>query len=237
MPTATSSLVGPVRISNVWVMRDGEGRTFLVDAGHALERQTLLWGLRRLGVAGPGDLDAILLTHRHSDHAGNAAFLRERFRAPVHCHRADAVILEGEVPPPRLARRGAPIHHDALCHLEDRYPSRTTVDEAFEAGSIGLGFEAVHVGGHTEGSVMFLHEASGTLFTGDAILAGIPVQRLVRWLRLARPEYSLDVEACHRATLAFLAKGPPLKVLCAGHGPRVDRGLEGHLARLQRLGA
>ncbi|MEZ0228896.1 MAG: MBL fold metallo-hydrolase, partial [Planctomycetota bacterium] len=93
-----------VRISNVWLFETGSGR-FLIDTGHPVERPALLVELWRAGVRRPGDLDGVILTHRHSDHAGNAAWLRERFRCPVICHAADAPLLAGKERPAPLARR------------------------------------------------------------------------------------------------------------------------------------
>jgi len=222
-----------VHISNVWLLTDAGGRRFLIDSGHRLERRALARTLCAAGVDGPGDLTALLLTHRHSDHAGNAAWVRQRYGCPVVSHPADAAVLTGAAPRPRLAGRGAPLVHDALCRVEDRYPATCDIDDTFDAGTWRWGFEVIHVGGHTEGSVLLFHAPSGTLFTGDALLAGPPAQRLRTSLRLAVPAYSLDVDACHRATLRYLESDPPVQTLCAGHGPRVRRGIGERLRRLR----
>jgi glyoxylase-like metal-dependent hydrolase (beta-lactamase superfamily II) len=87
--TAWVELATSVRIANVWLLRDGE-RTFLVDTSHPVERLGLRASLWRAGVRRRGDLDGVLLTHRHSDHAVNASWLRETFDAPVFCHRFPA---------------------------------------------------------------------------------------------------------------------------------------------------
>lgn len=212
------------RISNVWLFTDTDGHRFLVDTGHRVERTILAQSLTRAGVV-RGSLTAVLLTHRHSDHAGNAAWLRDELRAPVICHAADAKKLTGNERPARLARRGANAFYDALCHVEDAFPARTSVDDVFDEGSWRWGFSVIPAAGHTEGSSMLLHEPTGTLFTGDAILAGAPVQRLHTRLSLAIPGFSEDVAACHRAVLAFLAEERPVRTLCAGHGPKVRRDL------------
>ncbi len=221
-----------VRIANVWLLRDGAGRAFLVDTGHPLERPVLLASLWRAGVRRPGDLTAVLLTHRHSDHAGNAAWLRRRFRCDVVCHEEDAPALSGACLPPRLARRGARLHEELLCRIEDRFPARSTVDETFGAGSWRHGFEVVPAPGHTEGSVLLYHAPTATLFGGDVILAGPPPLRAIERLRLAVPGFSLDVDACHQAALEFLAALPPTEVFCSGHGPAVTRRVHDKLSRL-----
>lgn len=222
-----------VRISNVWLLTDGEGRRFLVDTGYPLERPTLLLSLWRAGVRRAGDLAAVLLTHRHSDHAGNAAWLRRRFACPVVCHVDDAPALSGKSVPPRLSRRRAPLHDEILCRIEDRLPARCEVDEVFGHGAWRHGFAIVHVPGHTEGSVMLYHEPSETLFSGDAILAGPPPLRCIEWLRLAVRSYSLDVATCHERVRRYLAALPPTQTLCSGHGPPVARAHEKLLRLLE----
>lgn len=231
------SLATFVRISNVWLLSDGEGKRFLVDTGHFLERPVLLASLWRAGIRRPGDLAAVLLTHRHSDHAGNAAWLRERFRCPVVCHEADAPALGGKTVPPRLGRWRAwlnplSVHEAVLCRFEDRLPARCEVDETFGHGAWRHGFSVAHVPGHTEGSVMLHHGPSETLFSGDAILAGLPPLRCVEWLRLAVPGFSLDVATCHDHVRRYLEKLPPTSALCSGHGPPVLLDAHEKLARL-----
>lgn len=211
--------LGP-RIANVWLLEDGEGRRILVDSGHRVERRNLATSLRRAGIA-PGGLSALLLTHRHSDHAGNAAWVRDTFRCPVLCHEHEAAVLTARESARPLAGRGAGLVDDALCRVEDRFPARTPVDEVFRAGSMRWGFEVIGAAGHTAGSSLLLHEPSGTLFTGDALLAGFPVQRWATRLSLAIPAYSEDVASCHRAVIGFLREPRALRTLCAGHGPIV----------------
>lgn len=219
-------------IANTWLVTDDDGRRVLIDSGHRTERALLAAGLARLDVKRRGDLDAVLLTHRHSDHAGNASWLRERFDCAVVCHVDDRPMLEGAAPPQRLAGRGASLVHDVLCRLEDSFPASALVDRTFRDGDDELGFDVIHVGGHTEGSVLLLHRASATLFTGDALLAGPPVQRFIVRLRLAYPAYSVDASVCRANTRRYLRTRPQVTRLCAGHGPMVTSAIEARLARL-----
>ncbi len=224
-----------VHIANAWILADGEGRRFLIDTGHRLERAGLKRSLRRAGITKPGDLTAVLLTHRHSDHAGNAEWVRNRYDCPVICHESDADALSGAREPMRLSGRGAPLLHEFLCNVEDRFLARCTVDEHLTAGDWRWGFEVVHVGGHTEGSVLLLHRPTGALFTGDALLAGAPAQRVRANLQLAMPVYSVDAAACRRAVLGYLATTPDIKKLCSGHGPMVEAGLGRRLQRFRQI--
>jgi glyoxylase-like metal-dependent hydrolase (beta-lactamase superfamily II) len=226
-------LASLMRISNAWLFEVG-GRKVLVDTGHALERPLLQFSLWRAGIRRKGDLAQVILTHRHSDHAGNAAWLRRTFDCEVACHVADADALSGRSPPPSMANRGGAFHEEVLCRVEDRFPARCEVDEAFAEGPWKQGFRVIHVPGHTQGSAMLHHEPTGTLFAGDAILAGIPPLRFFEYPRLARPGFSDDVLQCHREVLRYLADLPPTDALCSGHGPPITRNTAAKLQRLRQ---
>jgi len=218
------TLLDAVWFVNVWLLED-EGRRFIIDSGHALERPLLNRALRRAGIK-PGDLTAVILTHRHSDHAGNARWIRDKFRCPVICHASDARVLSGAEPAPPLSRRGAALHEDILCRFEDVFPARSPVDDTFDkAGTWKWGFDIIPTAGHTAGSVMLYHAPSASLFSGDAILASPMLLRSVEGLRPAKTGFSLDTEACHRAVDRYLDVMPRIDTLCAGHGPAVRHGV------------
>lgn len=221
-------LVTRVRISNVWLLEEPGRAPWIVDTGHPLERPLLARALRRAGV---DRLSGVLLTHRHSDHAGNAAWLRRAFRCPVVCHPDDAPCLDGSVRPPPLARGRAPAPFEVLCRIEDRWPARTPVDEVYGPGWRG-GWEIVHAPGHTEGSSMLYHAPTGTLFSGDVLLAGIAPFRSFARPGLAVEGFSLDAEACRARVRAWLRDAPPVGALCAGHGPPVTGDVGARLRRL-----
>ncbi|MBI1948347.1 MAG: MBL fold metallo-hydrolase [Deltaproteobacteria bacterium] len=232
VPAAPGIFQVGTAVANVWLMVDGDGSRVLVDTGHRTERALLAAGLARHGVRKPGDLDLVLLTHRHCDHAGNATWLRERFDCAVACHAADRAALEGAVRPARLGGRGAPAVYDALARIEDSFPARTTVDHTFADGAVERGFEVIHVGGHTDGSVLLFHRASATLFTGDALITGPPVQRVVVRPRLAYRAFSDDASECRANTVRYLRARPRVARVCAGHGPMLTTDVDRHLSRL-----
>ncbi|MCC7071290.1 MAG: MBL fold metallo-hydrolase [Deltaproteobacteria bacterium] len=219
-------------VGNSWLLVDDDGVRVLVDSGHRAERALVVAGLARFGIVRSGDLDVVLLTHRHCDHAGNAAWLRERFDCAVACHAADRGALEGAVRAARLAGRGAPPVYEALCRVEDSFPARAVVDHTFVEGEGQHGFEVVHVGGHTEGSVLLYHQPSATLFTGDALVTGPPVQRMVVRPRLAYRSFSDDADACRANTVRYLRSRPRIARVCGGHGPMITNDVERWLERI-----
>jgi glyoxylase-like metal-dependent hydrolase (beta-lactamase superfamily II) len=226
-------LVAASIVSNVWLLTDDNNRRFLIDTGFGAERLNLWLSLARAGLNGPGDLAGIYLTHRHCDHAGNAEWLREKFRCPIYSHQNDARILSGELPAPTLGRGHGGLFDKVCCQIEDASPVRLQVDEAFATGAWRDGLHIYPAFGHTEGSVLIYHESTQTLFTGDALLAGIPPLRLFESLSLAVPAYSLDVAACHQHMLNFLRNPPDVAQLCSGHGPFVGKQVAAKLQRFQ----
>jgi len=66
---------------------EGGGARILVDAGFSC--RGLVQRLRYVGVE-PEEIDAILVTHEHSDHLGGAAAFAASFGTPIHCTRGTA---------------------------------------------------------------------------------------------------------------------------------------------------
>ncbi len=220
-------------ISNVWLFRPTAGDVVLIDTGHAVERSRLFAALRGAGISQPGDLSAVLLTHRHSDHAGNALALKRHFGCKVMAHPLDAPFLDGTRRPPKMLNRSHPLAHQAMCWMEDHFPSRCPVDVLYKDKVDAFGLRVVPVHGHTEGSVMLFHEPSGTLFSGDAIIVGIPPLRFPRRPLPAVPFYAQNLSLCDGQVLDFLKESPAIERLCAGHGPALDDHLSEHLAGLK----
>lgn len=78
-----------------WYLLERGGRLTVLDAGLPGDWRAFFSVLSRLGRS-LSDVDAVLITHHHPDHAGNA----ERIRgagARVLAHPADAPYLRGEI--------------------------------------------------------------------------------------------------------------------------------------------
>ncbi len=148
---------------------DGE-TTALVDTGVALPevREELADGLAEYGHAF-GDVDAVVLTHWHPDHAGLAGEVQAEGGADVYVHEADAGLVDGTETPlfadrdlqrETFERWGMPAadqerlteFFDAVSvDLSGRPADVTTFadGDAIEAGGVEL--EALHLPGHTAG--------------------------------------------------------------------------------------
>jgi len=208
-----------LRVSNVFLLDGQRGDRWLVDCGHWSERATLLWELRRAGVR-PRDLTGVLLTHRHSDHAGNAAFLQRSYGVAIYAHRDDAAVLEGRVARPRLRPEpGATGLARLFAHVENLLPAaRLRVDHALDGGETVAGLEVHAVPGHTDGSVFYRHATTSSLLSGDTLLAALPPLTLVQGMALPYPAYAQDLQQAYASLRAFHERGLRYDNLLAGHG-------------------
>lgn len=203
-------------VSNVWLIDGGPGDRWLVDTGHWSERATLALELRRARIA-PRALTGVLLTHRHSDHAGNARWLQAH-GVKIYAHRADAEVLDGRRPRRTLERGEGSRLAGFLAQFENRWPVRLTVDRALDHGESVAGLEVHWVPGHTEGSVLYRHASTRALLSGDTLLAAVPPLTVVQRMTLSYPTFSLDQAQSVASLRAFVAQGHDFAHLLAGHG-------------------
>jgi glyoxylase-like metal-dependent hydrolase (beta-lactamase superfamily II) len=216
-------VVGPLHrlrglfVSNVWLLDGGPGDRWLVDSGHPAERLALVAGLRASGLA-PRDLTGVLLTHRHVDHAGNAAFLRRAFGVRVLAHARDAAVLAGRAAKPPIESRSGDRLAWLLAQFENRTTTRVPIDRELEGGDVVAGLEVHHAPGHTEGSVLYRHAGTRSLLSGDTLLAAIPPLTIRQGMCLPHPDFSDDRGAAIAALRAFHAAGHAYENLLSGHG-------------------
>jgi len=95
------------------------------------------------------DVKAVLLTHGHFDHSGEAAMIADKAGVPIWMHPADRTL-------PSWLTHGLP-------ETKDLADGETL---AFDS----LRFTVIHTPGHTPGSVCF--RCGDWLFAGDTLFAG-----------------------------------------------------------------
>lgn len=132
---------------------DFGGRGALVDAGCGGGEDRLLANVESTGLS-PGNLDFLLVTHCHYDHAGGARHLRDRLGLKVVAHEVEAPYIE--------------IGDDDVC-AATWYGARQIpcpVDVRLAGGSQdlqlnGRAITALHIPGHSPGSLAYLVESGG----------------------------------------------------------------------------
>lgn len=204
--------LGPV---NSYLVRGASGAV-LVDTGLPGHAAALVGILGELGLL-PGGLTAVLLTHRHLDHAGGAAALRARCGVEVLVHEADAAAVAGHdrLSPggPGLGRLAEPL----AALLDQRvFRYRPCEATAIRGGWRGHGLTLVHLPGHTPGHCGFFHQRTGVVFAGDAAMN--------RRGRVSGPSglFTVDREAARRSLTRLAELDGAL--YCFGHGRPLPRG-------------
>jgi glyoxylase-like metal-dependent hydrolase (beta-lactamase superfamily II) len=143
----------------------------LIDTGSSNQRAALEQELINAGCQ-PGNLKLIVLTHGDFDHTGNAAYLRQKFSAPLAMHPDDFGMIErGDM----FASRGSgnPILKTIAPVLfkfgkSERVTPDLKISEEFDLAAYGFEARVISLPGHSRGSIGIL-TSEGDLFVGDLL--------------------------------------------------------------------
>lgn len=177
----------PLKSINIYVI-ESQGEALIIDTGFSTEeiRSELLDYIRQL------DLDLsrtkLFLTHLHSDHTGQAAYLHNEMHLPVYMSDADYAMMEsykkrkgGRWEEMEMYAHMQGLDQDDL-HIEEhpgyRYRSRESFDYIPKnpGDQLCVGefyFEVIDLAGHTPGMIGLYEPKKKWFFCGDHILAKI----------------------------------------------------------------
>lgn len=161
-----------------WYLIEEDERVTVVDAGLPDHWDILLETVNSLGYD-IDDIDALVLTHAHSDHIGFAERLRDEAAVPVFVHEADAAMARGDgggAPMGKMLKnvwrgavvgllieisRGGGLSTPPLTEVE-------TFDDQEELDVPGKP-RVIHTPGHSEGSCVLYLPDRNVLFSGDTL--------------------------------------------------------------------
>jgi glyoxylase-like metal-dependent hydrolase (beta-lactamase superfamily II) len=201
---------------NTVVFIEDDGSVTLIDCGLKSAPKRIVDGLAAIGKHA-GDVQRIVLTHAHNDHAGGAAdMVRRTGVGGVDVHADDAAFIE--------SGRGSPTDQSTLV---GRIFTRAKAG-GFEAVPVGEeltdgqllevagGLRIHHTPGHSPGHISLVHEPTSVMITGDAI-----------WNMAARMTWPVAAFcSSHRLNQksAHVLGELDYQVAVFTHGPHIDDG-------------
>lgn len=204
----------------VWVIRSPE-RVYLVDTGFnqsaadARGRTLLRCPIHALEALNlqPSDIEDVIITHMHYDHAGNVDLLP---RARFHLQESEMRFATGRYMLYRPLRQSFNVE-DVVNLVRGVYQQRVV----FHDGDVQLapGVELVHVGGHTMGlQAVRVHTARGWV-----VLASDASHYYANMEEDSPFPVVLDVGAMLDGYRKLLALASSPRHLVPGHDPKVRR--------------
>lgn len=170
-------------VSNFYLIDDA-GKLLLVDAGASGDWNLFVQAVSALGRM-PTDLEAILLTHAHSDHTGFAERARADAGAVVWIHAEDAAVAKGAPPGKNEGKFGGYLLRAELWRTVFGLLRRggMKIVPIHEVSTFADGQvidapgrpRAVHVPGHTPGMAALFLEERRMLLTGDCLVTRNPL--------------------------------------------------------------
>ena len=203
-------MVPSVRLSRVYLIV-GESLA-LVDSGLPWNPSGIVKYIRSIG-RDPSELRQILVTHSHPDHTGGTLSLVKATGAQVVAHRSDTKRLNGNRA--ILAYLGHLGKVTAPLPFMGKAPVTSLVEDG-DVLPIHGGMRVIHTPGHTAGSVCYLLEDLGVLFSGDTIFSdGQQLSRSVPFPGYDRERYIRSLKRL--SELSF-------EGVCGGHGDPLREG-------------
>ena len=154
---------------NSYAFVEEDGSVTLVDCGLKRAPAKIVTALAAMGKS-PRDVQRIILTHAHFDHAGGAArIVDETAAGGVDVHVEDAGYVEsGTRAPGDVGTTSGRLFARAPWGDFRATPVTQRLTDG-EVLPVAGGLRILHTPGHTPGHISLLHSPTGVLITGDSI--------------------------------------------------------------------
>jgi glyoxylase-like metal-dependent hydrolase (beta-lactamase superfamily II) len=218
----------PKSIASVLIQSGGVNA--LIDPGPASTLETLRAGLQRHGT-GVQDLDSILLTHIHLDHAGAVgALVKENPKLPVFVHEFGAKHMAD---PSKLLASAGRLYGEKMDFLYGHVLPVPQENLRPLAGgeTVGVGnrkLDILYTPGHASHHLAFWDAHERTAFVGD--VGGITVEGDT-FIMPATPPPDVDLDLWNKSLDAILAL-QPAKLFLTHFGYQRDPAA--HIARYRK---
>ncbi len=198
---------------NSFAFLESDGSVTLVDCGLKRAPATIVKALASIGRR-PQDVQRIVLTHAHNDHAGGASkMVTESGAVGVQIHEADSEYARTGTAPPldssltaaRLFGR-LPYGGFAPIPVAQELTDRDVLD-------VAGGLQIFHTPGHTPGHISLLHQPSRILITGDALFN---IRAKIGW-----PVAAFCTSAAQNKQSAQILSDLEFDIAAFTHGPEV----------------
>lgn len=186
--------------SNVYLIRKGDAAV-LVDAGSPSDQGALAAALERRGVL-PAQIKAVVVTHAHADHAGNARWLQTQGAAVVLGAADTTVAARGSNDPLHATDLLGALLAPVFMFPFAAFQPDVAVDHEIDLADRGFPeLHVVPVDGHTPGSVAVV--LGNEAFSGDLVVGGL----VIRPHAPREHIYHADRLGAHRSIAALLDRG------------------------------
>lgn len=199
--TVKTFSTGPIG-TNTYLVLNEQGHALIVDASHEVT-EPILAAVKEAGA----DVDAIVITHPHWDHIGDAAALKAATGAPLLAH--PGAVAKMEQPGTSLSMNIPPM-------------TPSTPDRFLDEGSTyTLGHETFHVWhlpGHEPSHIVLYHPDQGIILGGDVLFPN----------GHGRTDIPGSDQRVMNQSLARLSTLPDTVIVFPGHGEPTTIGKERH---------
>ena len=154
--------------ANIYLLKAND-KYIMIDSGNPNKGEKIVSEIKNLGIS-PFDVDYLILTHAHPDHAGNASYFQKTFGTKILAGKGDLKIINENGRDSLLCPTGMLgkiIRGTIAKEKYDSFSPDYTIDKPFDLQELGIDGKIIPMSGHTPGSLVF--KTGNSVFVGDII--------------------------------------------------------------------